>query len=363
MTAQAGGLLLATLAGEPTARPPVWAMRQAGRWDPEFQKLRGQLDFYQFCSNVDLAAQASLLPRRFGVDAIILFYDITTLAVAMGLPFFMAPQAGPRPIRPVRRLADVSRLEATPDPDRFRVVLEVLSVVRRELAGSLPVLVFAGAPFTLASYCLGTGRDLAATRAFAAAQPEVWHRLLGQLCSATVHFFHTLRHHGADAGQLFDSWAGALTRQEYLQWCQPYHREIFSSLGSWPTILFVKEGGELDLMAASGARAISLGTRHDLAQARRTWPELVFQGNVSDELLRNGTPEQVEQATQACLAAGGGFRHIVNLSHGCDPRTPVDNFQAFVATVREPLGPGLNSGLEKRPAPAVPGTGQDFALA
>lgn len=357
MTAQAGGLLLATLAGEQTARPPVWAMRQAGRWDPEFQKLRGRLDFYEFCANVELAAQASLLPRRFGVDAIILFYDITTLAVGMGLPFYMAPELGPRPIRPVRSLADVHRLEATPDPDRFRSVLEILSMVRRELAGSLPVLVFAGAPFTLASYCLGTGQDLAATRAFAAAQPEVWLRLLDKLCSATVRFFHTLKQHGADAGQLFDSWAGALTRQEYLRWCQPYHREIFSALGSWPTILFVKEGGELDLMAASGARAVSLGTRHDLAQARRTWPDLVFQGNVSEKLLRDGTPDQVQEATHACLAAGGGFHHIVNLSHGCDPRTPVNNFQAFVATVRELAGSGLISDSADRPACETPGAG------
>jgi uroporphyrinogen decarboxylase len=338
-------------------------MRQAGRWDPEFQKIRGQLDFYEFCANVELAAQASLLPRRFGVDAIILFYDITTLAIAMGLPFYMSTQAGPRPLRPVRALADVSRLEATPDPDRFRTVLEVLGVVRRELAGSLPVLVFAGAPFTLASYCLGTGQDLAATRAFAAAQPEIWHRLLGKLCAATVHFFHTLKHHGADAGQLFDSWAGALTREEYLQWCQPYHRDIFSSLGSWPTILFVKEGSELDLMAASGARAISLGTRHDLAQARRIWPELVFQGNVSERLMREGTPEQVEQATRVCLAAGGGCRHIVNLSHGCDRRTPVENFQAFVGTVRGLLGSGPNCGEVERPPSPEPGAGHDFALA
>jgi uroporphyrinogen decarboxylase len=330
----AASLLLEALAGRPVPRPPVWAMRQAGRWDPEFQKLRGRLGFYEFCTHVDLAAQASLLPRRFGVDAIILFYDITTLALAMGLPFQMQPAAGPRPTNPVRSLADVDRLDAAPDPQRFAFLLAILERVKKELAGALPVLVFAGAPFTLASYCLGTGQDVAATRAFAAAQPEVWRRLLAKLNTATVHFLRTLAERGADACQLFDSWAGELTREEYLQWAQPYHRAIFAALRPLPTILFVKEGPELELMASSGATAVSLGTRHDLAAARRRWPDLTFQGNVSDLLLRDGTPEQVIAATRECLAAGGGQRHVVNLSHGCDPAMPVANFEAFVATVR-----------------------------
>lgn len=333
MTA-AAGLLLDALAGRPVPRPPVWAMRQAGRWDPEFQKLRAGLGFYEFCTNVDLAAQASLLPRRFGVDAIILFYDITTLAIAMGLPFHMQPEAGPRPDNPVRSLADVDRLAAVPDPERFAFLLAILDQVKRELAGTLPVLVFAGAPFTLASYCIGAGHDLIATRAFAADQPEVWRHLLAKLNTATVHFLLTLAERGADACQLFDSWAGALTREEYLQWAQPHHQAIFAAVRTLPTILFVKEGAELDLMAGSGASAVSLGVRHDLASARQRWPSLTFQGNVSDLLLRDGTPAQVMVATKQCLAAGGGHRHVVNLSHGCDRAMPVANFEAFIATVK-----------------------------
>ncbi|HMP59024.1 MAG TPA: uroporphyrinogen decarboxylase family protein [Gemmatales bacterium] len=332
-------LLRATLAGQPTPRPPVWAMRQAGRWDPEFQRLRGQLDFFAFTQKPDLAAAASLLPRRFGVDAIILFYDITTLAVAMGLPFQMVPEAGPRPVTPIRSLADVDRLAPEPDPARYGFLLEVLDRVRRELAGALPILVFAGAPFTLASYCLGAGSDIAATRRFAADQPQVWSRLLGRIETATVSFIRTLAQNGADAWQLFDSWAGSLAREEYLAWAHPHHRSLFAALPEIPGILFVKEGPELDLMAASGAQAVSLGTRHDLADALRQWPELIFQGNVSDELLRAGSPADVAAATRRCLEAGGGQRHIVNLSHGCDRATPVANFQALVDTVRNWTGP------------------------
>src|SRR5205823_399000 len=126
-------LLVRAARGEPIERPPVWAMRQAGRWDPEFQRLREGLFFYEFSDNVELAAKASLCPRRFGVDGIILFYDITTLAVAMGLPFTLQPDRGPVPDRPVRTLADVERLEPTPAPERFGHIRDLLRLVRAEL--------------------------------------------------------------------------------------------------------------------------------------------------------------------------------------------------------------------------------------
>ncbi len=327
-------LLVRAARGEPVERPPVWAMRQAGRWDPEFNRLRGGLSFYEFSENVELSARASLLPRRFGVDAIILFYDITTLAVAMGLPFALKPSQGPVPERPVRTLADVRRLAAEPDAESYRHVRDLLRLVRQELRGELPVLAFAGAPFTLATYCIGTGKDMGATRRFAAEQPRAWGELLDRLASATVHFLGTLVAEGADAWQLFDSWAGLLTRDEYQRWAQPYHRRIFEAVRPAPRILFVKECPYLDLMAQSGADVVSLSVRHDLAAARRGYPELVFQGNVDEELMRTGAPEQVAEATRRCVAAGGGRRHIVNLSHGMDRRAPVANFEAFVRAAK-----------------------------
>src|SRR5262250_3120095 len=153
-------LMVRAARGEAVERPPVWAMRQAGRWDPEFNRLRGDLSFYEFSENAELAAKASLLPRRFGVDAIILFYDITTLAVAMGLPFVLQPARGPMPEKPVRTMEDVERLNSSLNPDRYGHIRALLQLAREELRGKLPVLVFAGAPFTLAAYCIGTGKDM-----------------------------------------------------------------------------------------------------------------------------------------------------------------------------------------------------------
>lgn len=327
-------LLLRAIRGLPVPRPPVWAMRQAGRWDPEFNRLRGRLSFYEFSENAELSAQASLLPRRFGVDAIILFYDITTLTVAMGQRYQLIPERGPVPDRPIADRSDVEALHPRPDADRFAHVLRILELVRKELAGELPVLVFAGAPFTLASYALGVGKDLPALRRFAAEHPETWAALLERLAEAASHFLAVLARHGADAFQLFDSWAGELTDAEYQQWALPWHRVIFGSGIGIPSILFVRECPYLEQMLAAGADVVSLGVRHDLAALRQQYPEQAFQGNVSEELLRSGTPEQVAEATRLCVRAGGGRRHIVNLSHGLDRHTPVENFAAFVAAVR-----------------------------
>ena len=327
-------LLVRAARGEPVERPPVWAMRQAGRWDPEFNRVRGGLTFYEFSENVELAAKASLLPKRFGVDGIILFYDITTLPVAMGQPFVLRQSVGPVPDFIIRTPNDLDRLEPLPDPERFRHVRDLLRIVKSELSGDLPVLVFAGAPFTVATYCIGTGKDMAATRRFAAEQPQVWDNLLDKLTTATVHFLRTLIGDRADVYQLFDSWAGLLTAEEYAAWAQPRHIAIFRAVTGVPRILFVKECPYLAEMTRSGADVISLGVRHDLAAARRDYPHLVFQGNVDEEILRSGTPQRVTAATRACVEAGSGRRHIVNLNHGVDRATPVANFEAFVRAAR-----------------------------
>lgn len=337
MTTPKQHLLLRAARGEVVERPPVWAMRQAGRWDPEFNRLRAGLSFYEFSENVELSAKTSLLPRRFGVDAIILFYDITTLTVAMGLPFTLQPQRGPVPGPPIRTLDDVERLDPRPDPRRFDHIVQLLKKVKDELRGELPVLVFAGAPFTVATYCINTGKDLAGTRVFVHDQPHVWRKLLERLQEATIHFLRVLVEHGADAYQLFDSWAGLLDRSEYLDWAQPYHQAILAGAAGVPRILFVKEGPYLDLMTQTGAEVISLGATHDLAAARRDYPHLVFQGNVDEEVLRGGTVEQVIEVTRKCVQAGGGQRHIVNLNHGVDRATPVANFEAYVQTVKKGL--------------------------
>jgi len=312
-------------------------MRQAGRWDPEFNRIRAGKSFYAFSEDVERAVQASLCPRRFGVDGIILFYDITTLPVAMGLPFALQPSRGPVPDRPIRSRADLDRLNSIPDLESYRHIRQLLRCVREELKAELPVIVFAGAPFTVATYCIGTGKDIAQARRFAAEQPVVWRGLLDRLGEATSHFLRTLIADGADLYQLFDSWAGELTPEEYADWALPYHRNIFFSAPGVPRILFVKECPYLDQIVSSGAEVISLGSRHDLAAVRAQHPHLVLQGNVDADLLRSGTPEQVAEATRRCLRAGGGQRHILNLNHGVDKATPVANFEAFVRADRAGL--------------------------
>lgn len=327
-------LLVRAARGEAVERPPVWAMRQAGRWDPEFIKARAGLSFFDFSENVDRAVEGTLCPRRFGVDGIILFYDITTLPYAMGLPFQLKPHAGPVPDHPIRTLSDVQRLETDPDPERYRHIIELLLRVRKELRGSLPVLAFAGAPFTVAAYCIGTGKNMDQTRAFAAENPEVWRALLDKLSHATIGFLRTMIAQGANLYQLFDSWAGELRPEEYEEWAQPYHREILTSATGVPNILFVKESPYLERMTQTGAGVISLGRRHHLAEARQQYPHLVFQGNVDEEILQSGTTEQVTEAVRTCLREGGGHRHIVNLNHGVDKSTPVANFEAYIRAAK-----------------------------
>ena len=330
-------LLIRALKGEPIERPPVWAMRQAGRWDPEFQALREGLGFFEFSEDVERATKATLCPRRFGVDAIILFYDITTLPLAMGLPFELKPNRGPVPDRPIRTMADVNRLAAEPTPKSYQHIRDLLNNVKRELNGELPVIAFAGAPFTVAAYCIGTGKDVNATRTFANEQPAVWEALLERLQHATELFLNQLIADGADAFQLFDSWAGMLTEAEYDRWAQPFHTRTFAGVRGVPGvpgILFVKECPYLERMCETGAAAVSLGCRHDLADASRRFPHLTFQGNVDERILRQGTPAEVETEVKRVLHAGGGQRHIINLNHGVGKETPVANFETYLRAAK-----------------------------
>ncbi len=327
-------LLIRAALGEPIERVPVWAMRQAGRWDPQFNAVRAGMPFFEFSEDVEKAAQGTLCPRRFGVDAIILFYDITTLPKSMGLPFTLVKDHGPQPDRPVRTLADLDRLNPEPKPESYEHIRALLKRVKAELKGELPVIVFAGSPFTVATYCIGTGKDIAATRRFAAEQPQVWDGLLERLTYATQLFLKTLIDDGADLYQLFDSWAGLLTLDEYQRWAHAQHQAILQKATGVPRILFVKECPYLELMTQTGADVISLGTSHDLAEARKRYPHLSFQGNVDEEILRTGTPQQVEEAVKRCLEAGGGQRHILNLNHGVGKETPVANFEAYIRAAK-----------------------------
>jgi uroporphyrinogen decarboxylase len=328
-------LLVRACLGAPVERTPVWAMRQAGRWDPEFRRLRGDRPFYEFARDVEAAAEASLLPTRFGVDAVILFYDLTTLPQAYGWPFEFEAGSGPISRLVPARWSDLERLRQPPNQAELDHVFHILERVQQRLQGRLPVIAFAGAPFTAASYCVGTGKNLAATQAYAAQNPQLWHALLELLEQATVQFLKQLAAAGADVIQLFDTWAGHLSHEAYCQWASPFHQRIFKELCGVPTILYVRECPYLTEMCRSGAQAISLGVVHDLAAFRAAHPELTAQGNVSYRLLSEGTPEQVREATWRCLEQGGGHRHILNLSHGVPKDARVENFVTFVQTAHQ----------------------------
>ncbi len=326
-------LMVRLLRGESVERTPVWAMRQAGRWDPEFRKLREGKTFFEFSENAELSAAASLCPKRFGVDAIILFYDITTLAISMGQPFDLVPARGPVPRQPICSIADVTRLASDPDPSTYQHVLDIYDIVEREVAGQLPILVFAGAPFTMAAYQTGIGRDLARIREFIKQNRSTWDALLARTAEATVSFLRVLMKKGALAYQLFDSWAGGLSEAEYLQFCQPWHELIFREVAG-PSILFVKELPYVDHAARTGCRVLSLGTTHSLRDVKNRHPHLLVQGNVDHLLLVEKSPDDVRQATKHAIAEGEGERHILNLDHGMDPNARVENFAAFVETAK-----------------------------
>jgi uroporphyrinogen decarboxylase len=326
-------LMARLLRGEPVERTPVWAMRQAGRWDPEFRQLREGKTFFEFSENAELAAAASLCPRRFGVDAIILFYDITTLAVSMGQPFDLVPARGPVPRKPIQSTADVARLAADPDPSTYQHILDIYDIVARDVAGQLPILVFAGAPFTMAAYQTGIGRDLSRIRDFIQQNRSTWDALLARTAEATISFLKVLMKKGAAAYQLFDSWAGGLSQEEYLRFCQPWHELIFREV-TGPSILFVKELPYVDHAARTGCRVLSLGTTHSLGEVKRRHPNLLVQGNVDHLLLVEKSPAEVREATLKALRDGEGERHILNLDHGMDPNARVENFAAFIETAK-----------------------------
>ena len=326
-------LLVRACLGLPVSRPPVWAMRQAGRWDPEFRKLRGDRSFYEFAADVEAAAQASLLPRRFGVDAIILFYDITTLPQAFGWPFEFLPGRGPVTGLVPSNQHDLELLNRPADEGLFARQLELLSKVRSALAGQLPVIAFAGAPFTVACYCVGVGKDVQAARSYAAEAGSMWDTLLQLLAERTIEFLNLMHKAGADVIQLFDSWAGELEASEYDRWAHPYHRLIFQSITA-PGILYVRECPFTQRMTEAGCHAVSLGISHDLALCRARYPQTTFQGNVDAALMAQGDPEEVRAATLRCLEQGGGQRHIVNLNQGMPKNARPENFRVFVETVR-----------------------------
>ena len=323
----------------PVDRIPVWMMRQAGRTDPEYNQLR-KIDgraLEELFADPEIAIKISLLPKRLGVDAIIMFQDILTPLTPMGAGFHFAP--GPILEKPVRTMAQVKALRL-PDPEtELRTVAQILSGLKTELAGELPVLGFAGSPMSLAFFMIAgssPNKKINEVLAFIVEQPSFIQALLERLTEMTVDYLNYQIASGADAVQLFESFADVIPLELYKKYVQPTHEKIFSALiPTTPSILFTKESPHLDLMLKSGASVLSVGSCIDLGQAKKRSPEMIFQGNVDNKILADGTKEEITQAVWKCFKQSGRKNHILNLSHGLLERTPYENVQHFVDVAKE----------------------------
>jgi uroporphyrinogen decarboxylase len=330
-------------------RAPVWMMRQAGRYMPEYRALREKHDFLTMCKTPELAVEVSLQPyEALDVDGVILFSDILIPVEAMGMKFDIVESKGPVLEDPIRSPKQIDKL-VIPDPvETMPFVMNAIRMLRRRLDGEAPVIGFAGAPFTLASYMVegGGSRNYAEIKKMMYREPIAIHKLLNTIAETIILYLNAQIEAGAQVVQLFDTWAGDLSQSDYEEFALPYERKIFEHIHrgpaglSVPATLYINGCSHiLEKMAGTGANVLSIDWRIDLAEARhRVGDKVALQGNLDPcELL--GTPETIDLAVKEIMKKGGGLGHIVNLGHGILPMTPVENARAFVeaakASIRE----------------------------
>lgn len=334
-------VFLRVLRGEKVERTPVWMMRQAGRYLPEYRATRAEAgSFMDLCKKTELACEVTLQPlRRYALDAAILFSDILTIPDAMGLGLSFTPGEGPRFARMVRTAAEVAALPLPP-AGSLDYVYDAVRMIRRELDGKVPLIGFAGSPWTLATYMVegGGSRDHAKTKALAYGEPEVMHALLDKLTQAVADYLQAQVQAGAQALMVFDSWGGALPHWAYPLFSLDYMRKIVAAMPQdVPVILFSKGGGQwLASMAQSGAAGLGVDWTTPLAKARElTQNRVALQGNM-DPAVMTTDPATVKREVARVLADyGHGHRHIFNLGHGVTPDAKPENVQAMVEAVHE----------------------------
>ena len=325
---------IAACRGGPTDATPVWFMRQAGRSLPEYRALRDRYPILELCRTPELAAEVTMQPvRRLGVDAAILFSDIVVPLQAMGIELDIVPRRGPVIENPIRSRSDVARLGPLDVEGDLGFVLETIRGLVAEL--EVPLIGFAGAPFTLASYLVegGPSKTHAATKALMYSDPETWDELMAALAAATVAYLRAQVAAGAAAIQLFDSWVGFLTPSDYERYVAPAVTRVFGELAhsGVPTIYFGVGTGELlDLMAATGPDVMGIDWRVPLGRARgRLGRAMTVQGNL-DPAVCLAPFELLAVRAEAVLRDGGGRAHIFNLGHGVLPKTDPDNLARLV---------------------------------
>ena len=346
MTTLQNDTFLRALAKQPVSHTPVWLMRQAGRYLPEYRAVRARAGgFLDLCKNTELATEVTLQPiDRFGLDAAILFSDILTVPDAMGLGLYFAEGEGPKFAHPLQSEADIAALQV-PDMAKLRYVFDAISSIRRALNGRVPLIGFSGSPFTLACYMVegGGSKEFRQIKTLLYRRPELLHHILNITAQAVTAYLNEQIAAGAQAVQIFDTWGGLLSDAAFPEFSLAYMRQIIGGLTREhegrrvPVILFTKGGGQwLELMAESGADALGLDWTINLSRARqRVGSQVALQGNFDPAALF-GTPESVRAEVRRILHSyGEGSGHVFNLGHGISQHTDPENVKALVDAVHE----------------------------
>lgn len=333
-------LLLRALKGEEIERPPVWMMRQAGRYLPQYMELREKYTFFERVETPELACEITIQPiDELEPDAAIIFSDILTVPQALNFDVQMIPEKGPLMGNPIRTENDAFSVFAENIPEKLKHVMDAITLTRHELNGRVPLIGFAGAPWTLFCYMVqGEGsKNFDKAKAFLYQHPDASRHVMKELTKATIDYLQAQVRAGAQAVQVFDSWAGLLSPEDFNEWALPYLLEITQSVKEVPVILFAKGAwyGLERLSFKSGAAALGIDWTVSPEYAReKTRDRITLQGNFDPVQLLAPVPE-IRIKTRRMIDRFGTQRYIANLGHGILPHVPVDHARAFVDTVKE----------------------------
>jgi uroporphyrinogen decarboxylase len=323
---------------EPTAYTPVWLMRQAGRYLQEYSRVRTQVSFLDLCKTPDLAAEVTITAvERLGVDAAIIFADILLILEPMGMHLEFTAGEGPVLHNPLRHAVDVERLREVTPEESLAFVLQAITTTRAQLQPHIPLIGFAGAPFTLASYLLegGASRQYLHTKTFMYTHPDAWHTLMALLSRNLVRYLNSQIAAGVQAVQLFDSWVGHLSPEDYRAFVLPHSQDIIANLTPGVPVIHFGTGTSalLELMRQAGGDVIGVDFRVELDHAWQRLGDVGIQGNLDPVVLYADRPYLRQRVQRILQQAGGRPGHIFNLGHGVLPTTPVENVVALVEYV------------------------------
>lgn len=333
-------LLLKALRGEAVSRPPVWMMRQAGRYLPDYRKLREKYSFFERCRNPELATEITMQPvTQIGVDAAIIFSDILVVPAAMGLEVQLIEDVGPYLPKPIKTENDLERIVVPDVKDKLHYVFNAIQLTKKTLDDQVPLIGFAGAPWTILCYMVqGKGsKTFDEARAFCFQQPETAHRLLQMITDTTIAYLKAQANAGADCIQLFDSWGGLLSPPDFEVFSLQYSRQIIKALQKTCPVIFFAKGAWFALkeMTETGADALGVDWCIDPQTARAlTGNKITLQGNLDPAKLLASIPD-IKKSVKKMLKEFGKENYIANLGHGMLPNVPVDHAKAFVDTVKE----------------------------